>query len=436
MPCNRRHVLLLEIQAAHELFHHDAVELVTELDIFVALVDVRIVVDFNNVDATLGLFEVNTVQAVADQIGSLHRDIDNFFGRLVNQPCLALTLFDIAGRIVFHNLPVLFGHEVLTHVNRFAIQHADTPVERRVQIFLRQNQIGVFEATRDNFLQFFFIRGFEHAQRKRTVRDFQDHGILQGLFERFEIALMQDHRLGHRHFICAEQLGQINLVGTFHNRVRIVDHHHAFALSLLGEAVGVVVDLGGLADKQRIVFRQPRKILAFDQLDVKPELLPGLDKFLQRIRTRWRQLFIGVVQNCHVVTRHTLGAISAPRFAQVMIQRLDERRLLLQTNGAQMKRLDRGDVPLALITKLDLEQRATKRIENLPCQVLKFFVGAAPEENLQLKTILFRRRHAAFLQAFMQQRIEVFEVQAVNCFAGKISDGMHRRYRLMPPRFA
>ena len=77
----------------------------------------------------------------------------------------------------------------------------------------------------------------------------------------------------------------------------VITHHHALALGLLGEAVGVVVDAGGFADEQGVVFREPRVIAAVDQFDVDIQGLAGLDERVERLFIGGRQGIVRVVQD-------------------------------------------------------------------------------------------------------------------------------------------
>jgi len=80
-----------------------------------------------------------------------------------------------------------------------------------------------------------------------------------------------------------EQVRQVDLVGAAQDRCGVVHHHQPFALGFLGEAVGVIVDTGGFADQQTVVFGNPRVVLAFDQLDVDAQRPADPDEIIQRL---------------------------------------------------------------------------------------------------------------------------------------------------------
>ena len=55
----------------------------------------------------------------------------------------------------------------------------------------------------------------------------------------------------------ASSLGEVDLVVALQDGVRVVDHHQSFGGGAPREAVGVVVDEGGVADEQRVELGQP-----------------------------------------------------------------------------------------------------------------------------------------------------------------------------------
>src|SRR3546814_16472362 len=79
--------------------------------------------------------------------------------------------------------------------------------------------------------------------------------------------------------VCSSDLVvQIDLVGTAQDRHRIVDHHHVLAVGAMGRAVGMIVERGGLADEQAVVFGKPGKIVLGDRIDFDAQFLAGIDK--------------------------------------------------------------------------------------------------------------------------------------------------------------
>lgn len=81
----------------------------------------------------------------------------------------------------------------------------------------------------------------------------------------------------------AEQVSEVDLVGTAQDRRRVIHHHQAFAFGFLGETIGVVVDAGGLADQQGVVFGQARIVLALDQVDIDTQALAYANEIIQRL---------------------------------------------------------------------------------------------------------------------------------------------------------
>src|SRR5690606_10150455 len=106
----------------------------------------------------------------------------------------------------------------------------------------------------------------------------------------------QNPGAGGRHLELVEQVRQVDLVGASQNRTGVVHHHHALGLGALGEAVGVVVDIGGFANKEAVVFRQPLVIPGADNVHVDAHIGARLDEFLQCLGVTGGHGLVGVDQ--------------------------------------------------------------------------------------------------------------------------------------------
>src|SRR5215471_9858015 len=71
---------------------------------------------------------------------------------------------------------------------------------------------------------------------------------------------------------------------------RIIDDRHALLPSAPGEAIGVVVDRGGLADEQAVVFGELGQLALGDRLDVDRQFFRDAGEMLDRGRRGWRHL--------------------------------------------------------------------------------------------------------------------------------------------------
>src|SRR4051812_15403180 len=115
--------------AAREHAKDFAVERLAEHLVFVARVDVRVDVDFDEIDAVLDLLEIDAVQTAADQVGGPYSRIDHLLRYLANghRYGLAFDRFFLALHLDY--LPVAGRHEVLGDEERPPIVNADAPVE-------------------------------------------------------------------------------------------------------------------------------------------------------------------------------------------------------------------------------------------------------------------------------------------------------------------
>ncbi len=178
----------------------------------------------------------------------------------MNRQGAAFAVYVLADSLVVINLPVALGHEVLAGKDRLAVEHTDAPVVLGVEKLLGQQQHRVFEQLGGGLEQGFLAFHLDYATREAAVGDLQHQRETQALADPFEILrslLVENLGGGHAQLMAVEQVSEVDLVGTAQDRCRVVHDHQAFAFGFFGEAIGVVVDTGGLADQQGVVLGQP-----------------------------------------------------------------------------------------------------------------------------------------------------------------------------------
>ncbi len=136
----------------------------------------------------------------------------------------------------------------------------------------------------------------------------------------------EDHRRRHRQAVAGQQLVQVDLVGAADHRDRVVDDRHAFLRGAPGEAVGVVVDRGRLADEQRVELGQPRQVAPGDRLDLDAELLGDPRPVLDAGAARRRQRLVGIVEHGEGIARRRPVLLRAPLAGRMGVQRRYGRR--------------------------------------------------------------------------------------------------------------
>src|SRR3954469_6062108 len=115
--------------AARENAKDFPVERLAEHLVFIAGVDVRVDVDFDEIDAVLDLLEIDAVQAAADQVGGPYSRIDHLLRCLADGHRYGLALDRLFLALDLDYLPVAGRHEVLSDEERPPIVNADAPVE-------------------------------------------------------------------------------------------------------------------------------------------------------------------------------------------------------------------------------------------------------------------------------------------------------------------
>src|SRR3954469_11961168 len=131
--------------AAREHAKDFAVERLAEHLVFVARVDVRVDVDFDEIDAVLDLLEIGAVQAAADQVRGPYGRVDHVLGCLADGHRYGLALDGLFLALDLDDLPVAGRHEVLGDEERPPIVNADAPVELARQPFVRDGALRLLE---------------------------------------------------------------------------------------------------------------------------------------------------------------------------------------------------------------------------------------------------------------------------------------------------
>ena len=162
-----------------------------------------------------------------------------------------------AAGLALDDLPVPGGHVILAGEQRPPVEDADAPVELGGQPFLRDDQLRLLQQRvhlREQFLLRFHL---DHPERKRAVGLLEHARQPEAGNDLGHVVVVHHQRARRGNVVAGEQFGEIHLVGALEDRFRIVDHHQAFRGRPPREAVGVVVDEGGVADEQRVELGQP-----------------------------------------------------------------------------------------------------------------------------------------------------------------------------------
>ena len=196
--------------------------------------------------------------------------------------------------------------------------------------------------------------------------------------------------------------------------------------AFLAKRIGVVVDARGLADEQGVVFRQPRVILAVDQLDVDAQGLAGLDEQAERLLVGRRHGIVRVVQDGEIVARQAAGARQAPAPLQVGRQGLDEKLLVVAVELIDVERLDGFQVPVFLAPEHHPQQRAGEGLEDVAREIRQSGIAAAPEEHIHLEQRLDAVL-AVLAQTLLHHFIEIDRLEAVHRLAAQVHHGLDGR---------
>jgi hypothetical protein len=167
----------------------------------------------------------------------------------------------------------------------------------------------------------------------------------------------------------AQPFGEIDLVGAADHRLGIVDHRHAFLLGAPGEAVGEVVDRGGGADEQRVVFGQPVEVALVDRLDLDGELLRHLGEMAQAGLGRRRMGLARIDQDGERVFGLAARLGIAPGAPGMVVERAGKERPLVGAQRVDAGRRDALQMAAPVVqTGRDPEHRHPEPVEQQPCE--------------------------------------------------------------------
>src|SRR5690606_3779573 len=125
-------------------------------------------------EVSVGLFDVNAIQAVANEIRSFQGDLDSFSRRELYRNGFEVAVSVVSLLRPVNDLPVAGGHVVLAGKQRSLIENTDTPVERRGQELLRDQQFRLGKVLFQPLMQVLFDLNFNDPLREGTVRFLED----------------------------------------------------------------------------------------------------------------------------------------------------------------------------------------------------------------------------------------------------------------------
>ena len=324
-------------------------------------------------------------------------------------------------------------HVVAADEDRLAGQDPHPPVVVGVEEFLGQDQVRVLEQPARDSLQLRAVVRLEDPAGERAVGDLQHDGVRDLRFQLVQAFAAHDLGLRRRHPVGLEQFRQVDLVRAAQDGIRVVQYHHALALGLLGEAVRVVVDLGRLANEERVVFREPPVVLAGDQVHVHPEVAPRGDEPLQGLRVGGRHRLVGVVQHGQFVLEVVPRSGLAPALREVAVERGEEALLLGRGERVHRHRADLVDSPRTLHQpELHAQQRAAEGLEDLPRDVPQFLHLGVAEADRDLVRGGLQDRFAP-PEDLLHLAVQVLGRQTVDGAAREVLDGAHRGHHLVAP---
>ena len=295
-------------------------------------------------------------------------------------------------------------HVVAAHVDHLAVDDPDPPVEGRVQELLGQQQGGLAEHAARDAHQFLAVAHLVHAAREGAVRDLDHHRVAQLLLGDVQAAALDDHGARDRHLVRVQQFLQIHLVGAAQNGLRVVDDRQVFRFGALGETVGVMIDVGGGADEQRIELRQFPQVVAGDALVGDAQLGGGALEALQGLFVGRRQGLVRIDQDGQVETRGAPAPRGVPAGAQVALQGVHEQGPLLRIQLRQARHAQTADADRALAAaELEIQQRRRQGEEQLARQIRQARLAAIAEgDQKRAAAALRHERGVQALQVFVQ----------------------------------
>src|SRR5262249_35238385 len=190
--------------------------------VFDTVIDVGIVIYFDDVKTLVGLFHIDSIEPIAHEIGALDRRLYDAMGDLIQRDS-GEAAFELALTVsIFDHLPVAARHPVLASEDRFPAQHTDPPVEGRRHEFLGNEEIGMFEHLLDLGPKRRLVVELEYSAAERAVGDLEHDRKPKRMRELAGLLLaLHDHRLGRRHARSPKALSEVDFVGAADHRLGI-----------------------------------------------------------------------------------------------------------------------------------------------------------------------------------------------------------------------
>ena len=384
------------------------------------MVDRGIVVDLDDDDALFGLFQVDAVEAFADQAGGADGGVDDFRGRVFDGHRGEAAFGGLAVLAVLDRLPVAAGHAVLAGIERLAVEDADAPVEFRRAEFLGDDEGGVLEHLLGALLQLVERVGLDHVDAEAAIRGFQDDGRAEPVEQGGEVGLLVDNlRTRNGQAGLLEDFLEVDLVGAADHRLGVVDHGHAFLFGAAGEAVGEVVDGGGGADEEGVELGEGGQVGRVDQLDLDAHLLGDIGEAFQRGGLGRRGLLVRIDQNREGPLGRRARLFALHPALGVGLHGVEEEGApgvleLVGRHGA-----DAGDAVRGFGVELDLERGGAVPVHGLAGEFLiggDFAAGEGDEQALDLGGALGER--------FLEGLAEIRQGVVVERLLGELDHGL------------
>ena len=202
-----------------------------------------------------------------------------------------------------------------------------------------------------------------------------------------------------------EQVRQVDLVGTAQDGCRVINDHEPFLFRLLGKAVGMVVNGGGLADEQGVILGKAEIVPVGDEIHIRPQLVGRLDELAQGRLVAGRQLFLRVHENGQIVFVGLACSGGSPDLAAVLIQRIGKGGLFrVAADRSDGEGFEAGDLPVAALADGDAQSRAGETLEQLPGQAVEAgqVTGAEPGVDDQAAVFVHLRRSGRLFDLVFQ----------------------------------
>ena len=272
------------------------------------------------------------------------------------------------------------SHVVLAGEEWLPIAQADSPVELGREVLLGNHQFRTFEELFHPFAQRAFVGTLHNPLRERRVGLLEHHGKAQRPPHLVDVLAVHDHGPRGGHLVPRQQFGQVDLVRALQDRFGVIHHHQPLGGSPPGEAVGVMVDLRGLANKERVELGDAGVVVAPHNLGPQPHRVRRLDKLVDRPPIRRGQLVVGVVEDRQVVLGRDPFADRAPSAGEVLGRLGDHERVMRlrdfsQRNGAQLSQLPAAVSPF----EVGSQQRGLEEIEQVQGQAVVALGQVSPE---------------------------------------------------------